>query len=170
MSKHARLGAIAAGACIVVAVVLTLAVDPRLDRQLPVRLAMLVLALLCAGVIAIRNRRSTRLIGITGIAVWGLAAPLTLTATAAPPEAEFALAVHDDVKAAAARKGESVITVADVTAAVTARGGAVGLLTRGQITGGATEFPLVIRPDKNQPRPRICLSIEHGTDAKIRRC
>lgn len=170
MSKDARLGAIAAGACIVIAVVLTLAVDPRLDRQLPVRLAMLVLALVCAGVIALRSRRSTRLIGITGIAVWGLAAPFTLTATAAPPEAKFAMAVHDDAKSAAARKGESVISVADVTAAVTARGGAVGLLSRGQITGGATEFPLVLRPDKNQPRPRICLSIEHGTDAKIRRC
>ena len=34
MSKDARLGAIAAGACIVIAVVLTLSVDPRLDRQL----------------------------------------------------------------------------------------------------------------------------------------
>src|SRR5262245_59509224 len=139
MSKDARLGAIAAGACIVIAVGLVLAVDSRLDRQWPVRLAMLVLALLCAGVISIRSRRSTRIIGVTGLAVWGLAAPLTLTATAAPPEARFAMAVHDDAKAAAARTGGSVISVADVTAAVTARGGGVGLLSRGRITGGATE-------------------------------
>jgi hypothetical protein len=170
MSRDARLGAVAAGACIVMAIVLMLAVDSRLDRQWPVRLAMLVLALLCAGVIAYRSRRGTRIIGIAGIAIWGLAAPLTLTTSAAPPEARFALAVHDDAKATAARKAESAISVAEVTAAVTARGGAVGLLSQGRITGGATEFPLVIRPDENQPRPRICLSIEHGTDAKIRRC
>jgi hypothetical protein len=170
MSKDARLGVAAAGACTVVAVVLMLAVDSRLDRQWPVRLAMLVLALLCVAVIAARSRRSTRVIGVTGIAIWGLAAPLTLTTTAASPEAEFAMAVHDDAKAAAVRKAESVISVEDVTAAVTTRGGAVGQLSQGMITGGATEFPLVIRPDKNQPRPRICLSIEHGIEARIRRC
>jgi hypothetical protein len=172
MSKDARLRAATAGACIVVvvAVVLMLAVDSRLDRQWPVRLAMLVLALLCVAVITARSRRSTRVIGATGIAIWGLAAPLTLTTSAASPEAKFAMAVHDDAKAAAARKAESAISVEEVTAVVTTRGGAVGRLSQGRITGGATEFPLVIRPDKNQPGPRICLSIEHGTDARIRRC
>jgi hypothetical protein len=107
MSKDARLGVAAAGACIVVAVVLMLAVDSRLDRQWQVRLAMLVLALLCVAVIAARSRRSTRVIGVTGIAIWGLVAPLTLTTTAASPEAEFAMAVHEAVRSGSCRRGGS---------------------------------------------------------------
>jgi hypothetical protein len=170
MSNDVRLGAAAAAGCVLVSIVLVLAVDSRLDRQLPLRIAMLSLALLCAAVISVRRRRSTRVIGATGIAVWGLLAPLTLTTSASPPEADFALAVHDDAKAAATRQASSAISVADVTSAVTARGGGVGRLQEGRVTDGATAFPLVIRPDKSQARPRICLSIEHGTDARIRRC
>lgn len=165
-----RVVVVAAVASVVVAVVLALMVDSRLDRQVATRTGMLLLTLLCVGVLAVRRRRSTRIIGVTGLVVWGLLAPTTLTTSAAPPEAKFALKVHDDAKAAMNREARSTITVEDVVAAVNHRGGGVGRLQTGQITGYADAFPLVIRPDKSQPRPRICLTIEHGTDAKIRRC
>lgn len=159
--------------CVVVAVVLAVVIDARLDRQWVVRAAMLALTLVCVGVLAIpsnRARRSTRMIGITGILVWGIAAPLTLTSSAVSPEAKFAMSVHDDAKAAVAGRAESAITVADVTAATTTRGGAVGRLVDGKIVDGDKSFPLVLRPEKDSARPRVCLTIEHGTDAKIRRC
>jgi hypothetical protein len=171
MSRQVRLAIAVGGGCVVVAVAAALAVDSRLDRQIVARTGMLVLSLLCALVLAARQRRSTRLIGWTGIALWGLIAPLVLTATASPPEADFAIAVHEDAKAAATRQAQSVITIADVTAAAKARGGAVGTLpTAGNPVEGANTFPLVLRPDPSLGRPRICIAIEHGTEARIRRC
>lgn len=165
-----RLAIGAAVVSVVVAVVLALMVDPRLDRQVATRTGMLLLTLLCVAVLAIRRRRSTRIIGITGLVIWGLLAPTTLTTSAAPPEAKFAIKVHDDALAAMNREARSTITVEDVVAAVNQRGGGVGKLQNGKITGNADAFPLAIRPGKNDPRPRICLTIEHGTSAKIRRC
>lgn len=173
MTRDRRIAALIGAGCVVVAGVLAAVVDSRLDRQWVVRIAMLLLTLLCVGVLAIptnRSRRSTRLIGITGILVWGIAAPLTLTSSAASPEAEFALKVHEDAQAAVTGRAESIITVADVTAATTARGGAVGRLDDGRIVDGDKSFPLVLRPNKDTARPRVCLTIEHGMDAKIRRC
>ena len=173
MTRDARVAAAIGAGCVVVAVVLALVVDGRLDRQWVVRTAMLALTLVCVAVLAIpanRARRSTRLIGISGILVWGIAAPLTLTSSAASPEAKFAMRVHDDAAAAAAARAESVITVADMTAATTARGGAVGRLVDGKVVDGDRTFPLVLRPTKDEARPRVCLTIEHGTDARIRRC
>ena len=173
MTRDARVAAAIGAGCVVVAVVLALVVDGRLDRQWVVRTAMLALTLVCVAVLAIpanRARRSTRLIGISGILVWGIAAPLTLTSSAVSPEAKFAMRVHDDARAAVVARAESVVTVADVTAATTARGGAVGRLVDGKVVDGDKVFPLVLRPAKDQGRPRVCLTIEHGTDARIRRC
>ena len=110
------------------------------------------------------------MIGWTGIALWGLIAPLVLTASASPPEA-------DRDRGARGREGRGdaagaeVITIADVTAAAKARGGAVGTLpVAGNPVQGADTFPLVLRPDPSHGRPRICIAIEHGTEARIRRC
>ena len=173
VTRDRRVAAAIGAGCVVVAGVLAVVVDSRLDRQLVVRIAMLLLTLLCVGVLAIpsnRSRRSTRMIGITGILVWGIAAPLTLTSSAVSPEAKFALKVYDDARTAATARAESIITVADVTAATTARGGAVGRLSEGKVVDGDKSVPLVLRPDKDRARPRVCLTIEHGMDAKIRRC
>jgi len=169
MTKGSRLAIALAAACVLASVVTALAVDGRLDRQLPVRIAMLALALVCAAIVGGRKRRGIRVIGWVGVVVWGGFAPLTLTTSAASPEAKFAMAVHDDAEAAAARKAQSVITVDDIKAAAAARGGAVGRRTDSG-TAGADAFPLVLRPDPAHNLPRICLTIEHGTDAKIRRC
>src|SRR3712207_2773313 len=100
MNKALWLGVAAAVGCLVVSIALAVLVDVRLDRQWPVRIAMQCPSLLCAVVFAIRTRRSTRVIGVAGIVIWGLAAPLSLTTSASPPEADFALAVHDDARAA----------------------------------------------------------------------
>jgi hypothetical protein len=171
MSKEVRLAIIVAGACVIVAVVAALLVDGRLDRQPAVRVGMLLLSLLCALVLAYRQRRSTRVIGWTGIALWGVVAPVMLTASSSPPVADFAIAVHEDAKATAARQAQSAITVADVTAAAKARGGAVGTLPAdGAPAEGADAFPLVLRLDPDRGRPRMCLAIVHGTEARIRRC
>lgn len=167
------MAALLGAGCVLVAAVLAFVVDGRLDRQWVIRIAMLLLTLVCVAVLAIpgnRSRRSTRLIGITGILVWGIAAPLTLTSSAVSPEAKFAIKVYDDAEAATAAKAQTGITVADITAATTARGGGVGRLSEGRIVDGDKAFPLVLRPNKDQARPRVCLTIEHGIDAKIRRC
>lgn len=171
MSNQVRLGIAIAAGCVVVSVVSVLVVDPRLDRQLGVRIGMLALALLCAAVLAGRDRRGTRVIGWIGIALWGVVSPVMVTVTSSPPEADFAISVHDEARTAATRHAQSVITVEDVTAAAKARGGAVGTLpAAGAPVEGADRFPLVLRPDPAQARPRICLAIESGTDARIRRC
>ena len=57
MSEQVRLAIAVGGGCVVVAVA-ALAVDSRLDRQIVARTGMLVLSLLCALVLAVRQRRS----------------------------------------------------------------------------------------------------------------
>jgi hypothetical protein len=169
MDKRARLGIALGAACLLAGVVLALLVDSRLDRQLGGRVAMLALALVCAAIVGGRRRRGIRAIGWTGVVLWGGFAPLTLTASVASPEAKFAMAVHDDAKAAATQKAQSAITIDDIKAAAAARGGAVGVRTDTGVSG-ADAYPLVLRPDPARNRPRICLTIEHGTEARIRRC
>jgi len=169
VSRNKRLAAALGAGCVVLSVVLALLVDGRLGRQVGVRTAMLALALVCAAILGGRERRTIRIVAWTGVAIWGVFAPLTLTTSAASPEAKFALAVHDDARAAAQRKAQSTITVDDIRTAVTARGGAVGRETPNGVAG-ADAFPLVLRPDPAHQRPRICLTIVNGTDARITRC
>lgn len=164
-------GLAGAGAAVVVAVVAASAVDSRLDRQWPLRVMMLVLALLCAGVLASGRRRVRRVVGIAGVVLWGVIAPLSTTAWSSPPEIDFARAVVDDATATAERDVRSSVSVDDVRAAVQARGGAVGTLPRNDAAvTGADKFPLVVRPDPSRARPRVCISIENGFDATIRHC
>jgi hypothetical protein len=161
----------AAGAVVVIAVVAALAVDVRLDRQVLLRLGMLVLALICAALLAARATTGRRVIAIAGLVLWGVVAPVYTTVWSTPPEVDFALAVATEAKDQAQRSARSVVGVEDVTAAVRSRGGAVGTLplADGRIVG-ADSFPMVLRPDPKRARPRICLTFEHGLDAKIRSC
>ena len=166
-------GIAAAAVCLVIAVGAAVAVDVRLDRHWGLRGAALVLALLCAGIlVADRGRTVRRAIGFFGLLLWGLVVPVSTTSWSRPPEVDFALAVADDAKAAAIKEARGVVQVEDVRAAAQAKGGAVGTLktARNPQVQGASAFPLTLRPQASQGRPRVCLSFVHGLDAKIRSC
>lgn len=163
----------AAAVCLVIAVGASVAVDVRLDRQWGLRGVALVLALLCAGIlVGDRGRTARRAIGFFGVLLWGLIVPVSTTTWSTPPEVDFALAVADDAKAAAIKEARSTVEVEDVRAAAQAKGGAVGTLKteRSPQVQGASAFPLILRPQASQGRPRVCLSFVHGLDAKIRSC
>jgi hypothetical protein len=163
----------AAAVCLVIAVGAAVAVDVRLDRQWGLRGVALLLALFCAGIlVADRGRTLRRAIGFFGVLLWGLVVPLSTTSWSTPPEVDFALAVADDAKAAAIKQARSVVEVEDVRSAALAKGGAVGTLKteRNPQVQGASAFPLILRPQASQGRPRVCLSFVHGLDAKIRSC
>jgi hypothetical protein len=163
----------AAVVCVVVALAAALAVDSRLDRHWVLRGITLVLALCCAAVLWSDERRKLRaIVGFAGILMFGLVFPVTSTTWSQPPEIKFAMAVADDAVAAANKTASSAVSAADVKAAAEARGGAVGSLAteRNPEIRGADSYPLIIRPRKDEGRPRACLSFEHGLDAKIRPC
>lgn len=171
--SNVRWAAATAATCVVVAIAAGLAVDPRLDRHWPLRGVALLLAVLCAGIlIADRGRKVRRAIGFGGLLLWGVIMPVTTTTWSTPPEIDFALAVADDAEAAATRNARSIVTPEDVRAAAEAKGGAVGTKPsdRDPQVQGATEFPLVLRPQPDQARPRACLSFKNGMDAEIRPC
>jgi hypothetical protein len=163
----------AAAVCLVIAVGAGVAVDVRLDRQWELRGVALVLALLCAGIlVADRGRTARRAIGFFGVLLWGLVVPVSTTSWSTPPEVDFALAVADDAKAAAIKQARSTVEVEDVRDAALAKGGAVGTLKteRNPEVQGASAFPLILRPQAGQGRPRVCLSFAHDLDAEIRSC
>jgi len=166
------LGAAAALACLVIALVAAFAVDGRLDRQWVMRGITLLLAFGCAGVLAaVGGRRTRRIIGFVGVLMFGLVFPVTATTWSKPPEIDFALKVADDAEATATQAARSTVTVEDVRAAALARGGAVGTLKtdRSPEIRGADSFPLILRAKPDQGRPRACLSYT-GLDAKVRAC
>ncbi|GAB2584374.1 hypothetical protein GCM10027269_44870 [Kribbella endophytica] len=166
-------GTLAATACVVVALGAALAVDSRLDRHWVTRGITLLLALGCAGVLAMENgRRARRIIAVVGLLMFGFVFPVTSTTWSTPPEVDFALWVADDAKAAAQKSAQSVVTVEDVKRAAEARGGAIGALVTDKApeARGATAYPLIIREHKDQGRPWACLSFENGLTAKVRAC
>lgn len=172
-SPHLARAVAAGAACLLIAVVAALLVDPRLDRHWVLRGLTLLMALGCAAVLAVdRGRKARRIIGFVGLLMFGLVFPVTSTTWATPPEIDFALAVADDAEAAATKNARSVVTVEDVQAATEARGGAVGTLRtdRTPEIRGADAYPLILRPTPTQGRPRACLTFTHGTTAKIRPC
>lgn len=163
----------AAAVCVVIALAAALAVDSRLDRHWILRGITLFLALCCAAVLWSDERRKLRaIVGFAGILMFGLVFPVTSTTWSQPPEIKFAMAVADDAEAAAVKEAASAVSVAQVKAAAEARGGAVGSLAteRNPEIRGADSYPLIIRPRKDEGRPRACLTFEHGLDAKIRPC
>ncbi|WP_344169361.1 hypothetical protein [Kribbella lupini] len=167
------LGALAAVACVVVALGAALAVDGRLDRHWVMRGLTLLLALGCAGVLAAENgRRARRIIAVVGLLMFGFVFPVTSTIWSTPPEIDFALWVADDAEAAAVKNARSVVTVEDVKRAAEARGGAIGSLAteKAPEVRGATAYPLIVRAHKDQGRPWACLSFENGLTAKVRAC
>ncbi|WP_237771445.1 hypothetical protein [Kribbella sp. ALI-6-A] len=164
---------LAAVACVLIALIAALAVDSRLDRHWLVRGLTLLLALGCAAVLGVENgRRARRIIAGVGMLMFGFVFPVTSTTWATPPEIDFALAVADDAEAAATKDAMSAVTVDHVKAAAEARGGAIGspVTEKSPEPRGATEYPLIVRPDKNKGRPWACLTFEHGFTAKIRAC
>jgi hypothetical protein len=166
------LGAAVAFGCLVVGLVAAFAVDGRLDRQWVMRGITLLLALGCAGVVAAdAGRRTRRIIGLVGVAMFGFVFPVTATTWSKPPEIAFALEVADDAKAAATKAARSTVTVEDVRTAAAARGGAVGTLKteKSPEVRGADSFPLILRAKPDQGRPRACVSYT-GLDAKVRPC
>lgn len=171
LSPRLRAGLAALG-CLVVALAAALALDARLDRHWGLRGLTLLLALGCAAVLAVENgRRGRRVIALAGLLMFGVVFPVTATTWATPPEIEFALAVADEAQATATRSARSVVTVEDVRAVTAARGGAVGSLRTANSPEirGATQYPLIIRPDKNRGRPWACLSFV-GVQAEVRAC
>jgi hypothetical protein len=166
------LGAAAAVACLVIGLVAAFAVDGRLDRQWVMRGITLLLAFGCAAVIAADGgRRTRRIIGFVGVLMFGLVFPVTATTWSKPPEIDFALKVADDATSAANKAARRTVTVEDVRTAVAARGGAVGTLKtdKSPEIRGADSFPLILRANPTQGRPRACLSYT-GLDAKVRPC
>jgi hypothetical protein len=164
-------GLIAALACLVIALIAAFAVDGRLDRQWVMRGITLLLALGCAGVVAAGGRRTRQIIGAIGILMFGLVFPVTATTWSKPPEIDFALQVADDAEAAATKAARSTVTVEDVHAAAAARNGAVGTLKtdRSPEIRGADSYPLILRANPAQARPRACLTFT-GLTAKVRAC
>ncbi|MEU0096297.1 hypothetical protein [Kribbella sp. NPDC006257] len=166
------LGAGAALACLVIALVAAFAVDSRLDRQWVMRGITLLLALGCAAVVAgSAGRRNRQIIGLVGALMFGLVFPVTATTWSKPPEIDFALKVADDAKAAATKAARSTVSVDDVRTAATARGGAVGTpkTDKSPEIRGADAYPLILRAKPAQARPRACLTFT-GLNAKIRPC
>jgi hypothetical protein len=163
----------AAAVCFVIAVGAAVAVDVRLDRHWGLRGVALLLALLCAGILVADGGRTVRrAVGFFGVLLWGLVVPVSTTSWSTPPEVDFALAVADYAKATAIKEARSVVEVEDVRTAAQARGGAVGTLKteRNPEVQGASAYPLILRPQASQGRPRVCLSFVRGLDAKIRSC
>ncbi|TDD58443.1 hypothetical protein E1263_19190 [Kribbella antibiotica] len=172
VSVSSRVQALAAGGfCVLVAVAAAVLVDGRLDRHWILRGLTLALALCCASLlVGDQTRRLRRIIVAVGLTMFGVVFPVTTTTWASPAEIDFALAVATDAKAAAIKAGRTAVTVDDVRAVVTARGGAVGSVPADEPAGrGADAYPLVLRADPAQGRPRACLSFT-GLDAKVRSC
>jgi hypothetical protein len=166
---RALLGALV---CVVVAVVSALAVDSRLDRHWVMRGITLLLALCCAALLAAdQSRRFRQIITAVGLLMFGAVFPVSSTTWATPPEIDFALAVATDAKNAAAHDARSAVTVQDVKAAAEARGGAVGSLlnAREDEVRGSDTFPMIVRANPDQGRPRACISFT-GLEAKVRAC
>ena len=164
---------LAAVLCVVIALGAALAVDSRLDRHWILRGLTLFLALCCAALLLSDQTRLVRqVVTLVGLLMFGVVFPVTTTTWATPPEIDFALAVATDAKNAATKDARSAVTVADVKAAAAARGGAVGSLKteRSPQVRGADDFPLILRADPAQGRPRACLSFPHGLDAEVRTC
>lgn len=155
--------------------VAALAVDQRLDRQWGLRIAMYLLTLVSVAVL-LRDRVSTRVIGVAGIVVWGGLAPIVTTASATSDEMDFALAVADRARTAATSTGGSVVLPEHVEAAVRSGGGAVGPRAgdpgpRGAATSDPDAFTVLARPDPERSRPRVCLTFrDYGFSVDIRRC
>ncbi|ADB31904.1 hypothetical protein Kfla_2839 [Kribbella flavida DSM 17836] len=165
--------ALAALACVVVALAAALAVDSRLDRHWVMRGITLLLAFGCASVLAFENgRRLRQIVAGVGLLMFGLVFPVTSTTWSKPPEIDFALAVADDAEAAAVRKALSTVPVDLVKAAAEARGGAIGtpVTEKNPQVRGASEYPVIVRASKDQGRPWACLTFEHGFTAKVRAC
>ncbi|MEV5962549.1 hypothetical protein AB0L70_12350 [Kribbella sp. NPDC051952] len=173
-SVSPRVKALAAAVvCVLIAIGAAVAVDGRLDRHWILRGLVLIVALCCAALLLADQSRVFRQ-AITGIGLlmFGLVIPVTSTTWSTPPEVDFALAVATDAKNAATKKASSTVSVDDVKAAVTARGGAVGSLKtdRAPEVRGADAFPLIVRAKPDEGRPRACISFTHGLDAKVRAC
>jgi hypothetical protein len=171
--SHRVRALVAATLSVVIALAAALAVDSRLDRHWIVRGLTVFLALCCAALLSTdQSRRVRQMITAVGLLMFGLVFPVTTTTWAKPPEIDFALAVATDAENAATKQARSVVTVADVKAAVEARGGAVGSLKteRTQQVRGAGAFPLIVRAHRTQGRPRACVSFDHGLDPKVRAC
>jgi hypothetical protein len=168
VSVSSRVQALAVSAfCVLVAVLAAVLVDGRLDRHWILRGMTLALALCCAALLAgDQSRRLRRIIVAVGLAMFGVVFPVTTTTWASPPEIDFALQVASDAEAAAQKASRSAVTIDDVKAAATARGGAVGSPVDSR---GADAFPLIVRADPAQGRPWACLSFT-GLDAKVRPC
>lgn len=163
----------AAVLCVVVALGAALAVDSRLDRHWILRGLTLLLALGCAALLASdQSRRFRQIITAVGLFMFGLVFPITQTTWSEPPEIDFALAVATDAANAATKNARSVVTVQDVRAAAEARGGAVGSLptTANAEVRGSQTFPLIVRADPAQGRPRACITFTNGLTAKVRSC
>jgi hypothetical protein len=163
----------AAVVCIAIAVGAALAVDSRLDRHWILRGLTLVLALCCAALLLTdQARRIRHIVTAVGLFMFGLVFPVTQTTWSTPPEIDFALAVATDAENAAAKNNRSVVLVEDVKAATEARGGAVGSLKteRSPQVRGADAFPVIVRANPDQGRPRACITFIHGYDAKVRPC
>jgi hypothetical protein len=157
--------------CVVVALVAALAVDSRLDRHWIMRGITLFLALCCAALLATdQSRRFRQIITAAGLLMFGVVFPVSSTTWSKPPEIDFALAVASDAKDAATKDVRSAVTVQDVKTATEARGGAVGSLTsRTDEIRGSENFPLIVRANPTQGRPRACISFT-GLEAKVRPC
>jgi hypothetical protein len=164
---------VATVACVLIALGAALAVDGRLDRHWILRGLTLVVALCCAALLlADQSRVLRQVVTLIGLFMFGFVIPVTSTTWATPPEIDFALAVATDAENSATKDARSAVSVDDVKAAVAARGGAVGSLKteRTQEVRGATAFPLIVRADPKQGRPRACISFPHGLQARIRAC
>jgi hypothetical protein len=158
--------------CVVVALVAALAVDSRLDRHWIMRGITLSLALCCAALLATdQSRRFRQIITAAGLLMFGVVFPVSSTTWSKPPEVDFALAVATDAENAAAKDVRSAVTVQDVKTATEARGGAVGslLTSRNDEIRGSENFPLIVRANPTQGRPRACISFT-GLEAKVRPC
>ena len=163
----------AAVLCLVIAVAAGLAVDSRLDRHWVLRGLTVFLAVCCAALLLTdQSRRLRQIVTAIGLVMFGLIIPVSQTTWSKPPEIDFALQVATDAKQAAEKASSSSVTVADVTAAAEARGGAVGSLPteRNPQVRGAEAFPLIVRAKRDQGRPWACISFPHGFDATVRPC
>ncbi|GAA0625236.1 hypothetical protein HPO96_01315 [Kribbella sandramycini] len=162
----------ATGGLVLLAVLMALAVDSRLDRHWIVRALTLLLAVCCALLLGgDRRRRMRQIIAAAGVLMFGVVFPVTTSVWSSPPEVDFVLQVATDAEKAAEKSAQSVVTVDDVKAAVTARGGAVGTpqTEKTPVVRGADAFPLIVRTSPTATRPWACVSFT-GLEAKVRAC